>query len=198
MRAGEDVQFRPTVVLCVGAEGRAVGAWLTSLLPSLDPPLREGIALLCADAPATDDEPLVGSWLDDEPAAGDDADDSTAGREPHTLALYTRIIEALRGRRADDQSALRRRGVLDDAVISRIKEAGYGVPRGMVALWIAAAADSPLLAESVAAAQTALRSDGVKGWTLLALTNNYPLDPTEHQLQEQRCGAQPWEALLVG
>ncbi len=206
MRGGEGIQFRPTIVLCVGAEGRAVGDWLISLLPSLDPPLREGIALLCADAPASDGAPLSGSWLDDTPAAAEPDpeptdggdDDSTPAGEPPTLELPTRVIEALRGRRADDQSALRQRGVLDDAVISRIKDAGYGVPRGMVVVWIVAAADSPLLAESVAAAQTALRSEGVAGWTLLALTNSYPLDPAEHQLQEQRCGAQPWEALLVG
>src|SRR6185312_8151172 len=168
MRGGEGIQFRPTIVLCVGAEGRAVGDWLISLLPSLDPPLREGIALLCTDAPASDDAPLSGSWLDDAPAAAEPADgaddDSTPDAEPPALALPTRIIEALRGRRADDQSALRRRGVLDDAVISRIKDAGYGVPRGMVVVWIAAAADSPLLAESVAAVQTALRSEGVAGW----------------------------------
>ncbi|HEX2348307.1 MAG TPA: hypothetical protein VHI51_07715, partial [Ktedonobacterales bacterium] len=138
---------------------------------------------------------LSGLGADSQPSATD---------EPAAMALPTRIIEALRGRRAagrdgrDGRGALARRGVLDDAIISPIKDAGYGVPRGMVALWIAAAADSPLLAGAIEAAQTALRSDGVEGWTLLALTNAYPLDPAEHLAQEQRCGAQPWEALLVG
>ena len=219
MRGGEGIQFRPTIVLCLGAEGRAVGDWLAALLPSLDPPLRDAVALLGADAPARDGDPLMGRWLGDDgdasaASASADSTDSLSGLgddsqpsatdEPAAVALPTRIIEALRGRRAagragrDGRGALARRGVLDDAIISPIKEAGYGVPRGMVALWIAAAADSPLLAEAIAAAQTALRSDGVEGWTLLALTNAYPLDPAEHLAQEQRCGAQPWEALLVG
>lgn len=201
MRGGAGIQFRPTIVLCVGAAGRAVGDWLTALLPSLDAPLREGVALLSADEPAAAGKPLAGSWLDDDPTAEDadrDENDSGAGAESPDVTLPTRIIEALRGRRAAGQTHLRRRGVLDDAIISRIKDVGYGVPRGMVALWIAAAADSPLLAEVIAAAQTALRSEGVEGWTLLALTNTYPLDPEEHLRQEQRCAAQPWEALLVG
>lgn len=207
MRGGEGIQFRPTIVLCLGAEGRAVGDWLVSLLPSLDPPLRDAVALLGADAPLSDGDPLTGVWLGDPGATGsgmgatDDSgsfDDVSQPSQPLAVPLATRIIEALRGRRADGRRALARRGVLDDAIISPIKDAGYGVPRGMVALWIAAAADSPLLAAAIAAAQTALRSDGVEGWTLLALTNAYPLDPAEHLAQEQRCGAQPWEALLVG
>lgn len=211
MRGGEGIQFRPTIVLCLGAEGRAVGDWLASLLPSLDPPLRDAVALLGADAPVSDGEPLAGVWLGDDASASGasgpstaDATDSSISLDdsqpsrPLAVPLATRIIEALRGRRADGRGALARRGVLDDAIISPIKDAGYGVPRGMVALWIAAAADSPLLAEAISAAQTALRIDGVEGWTLLALTNAYPLDPAEHLAQEQRCGAQPWEALLVG
>ncbi|HEX2348107.1 MAG TPA: hypothetical protein VHI51_06680, partial [Ktedonobacterales bacterium] len=202
MRGGEGIQFRPTIVLCLGAEGRAVGDWLVSLLPSLDPPLRDAVALLGADAPISAGDPLTGVWLGD-PATGsaagatDDSgsfDDVSQPSQPLAVPLATRIIEALRGRRADGRGALARRGVLDDAIISPIKDAGYGVPRGMVALWIAAAADSPLLADAIAAAQTALRSDGVEGWTLLTLTNAYPLDPAEHLAQEQRCGTQPWEA----
>lgn len=193
MRGSEGIQFRPTVVLCLDAEGRAVGSWLASLLPSLDQPLRAGVALLAVNDEPGPDSALTGAWLND--AQRDDADD-----EP-PVPLETRVIEALRGRRAEPgvaRSALLRRGVLDDAVISRVKEAGYAVPRGMVVVWVAAAASSPALARVVTATRAALRSDGVEGWVLLALTNTYPLDPAGHQLQEQRCAAQPWEALLVG
>lgn len=206
MRGSEGVQFRPTIVLCVGAEGRAAGKWLASLLPSLDAPLRASVAMLGADDADGAGESLTGVWLNDEDSEAPDmgaslSDDSEAEGEPPALPLSTRIIEALRGCRAAPtlaHSPLKRRGVLDDAVVARIKDAGYGVPRGMVAVWIAAAAGSPLLAGVIAATQTALRSDGVEGWILLALTNTYPLDPVEHQRQEQRCAAQPWGAWLVG
>lgn len=197
MQGGKGIQFRPTVVLCLGAEGRAVGEWLSSLLPSLDAPLREAVALLGSDGPAAEDEPIAGYWIGDATAERA-SDDSSGEREPLLDALPTRIIEALRGRRLAGQSALQRRGVLDDATISRIKDAGYGVPRGMATIWLVAAADSPLLADAIAATQTALRSDGVEGWTLLALINRYPLDPEGHRLQEERCAAQPWEEWLVG
>jgi hypothetical protein len=193
MRGSEGIQFRPTVVLCLDAEGRAVVEWLASLLPSLDQPLRAGVALLSVSDEPAPGGALTGAWLND--AQRDDADD-----EP-PVPLETCVIEALRGRRAEPgvaRSALLRRGVLDDAVISRVREAGYAVPRGMVVVWVAAAASSPALARVVAATRAALGSDGVEGWVLLALTNTYPLDPAGHQLQEQRCAAQPWEALLVG
>src|SRR6478736_2357752 len=106
MRGGEGIQFRPTIVLCLGAEGRAVGDWLVSLLPSLDPPLRDAVALLGADAPLSDGDPLTGVWLGDPAAAGsaaratDDSgsfEDVSQPSQPLAVPLATRIIEALRG-----------------------------------------------------------------------------------------------------
>jgi hypothetical protein len=200
-RGSEEIQFKPTVTLCLDAEGRAIGSWLGSLLPSLDQPLRGGVALLAVNDGAGDGStPLTGVWLD-EIGSAERAAPALSDEEEQPVALETRIIEALRGRRAGPNVAyapLLRRGVLDDAIISQIKDSGYGVPRGAVAVWIAAAATSPRLADVVAATRAALRSDGVEGWILLALTNNYPLDPTEHLRQEEASAAQPWEALLVG
>jgi hypothetical protein len=201
LRGGEGaqgVQFRPTITLCLGAEGSAVGVWLASLLPNLDPTLRAGVALLSVNDDDGAGASLTGVWLD-EPDGARDASSELEDESP--VPLETRIIEALRGRRVTPGQAngpLLRRGVLDDAVISRIKDAGYGVPRGVVAVWIAAAAEAPNLENVIAATRAALRTDGVEGLILLALTNTYPLDPAEHQLQEERCAAQPWEALLVG
>jgi hypothetical protein len=194
VRGSEGVQFRPTVVLCLDTEGRATGEWLSSLLPSLDAPLRDGVALLGVNDTPGPDGALTGAWLEHEGGA-------TGGDDMPPVPLSTCIIEALRGRRAEPgraQSDLLRRGVLDDAVISRVKEAGYGMPRGMVVVWIVAAASSPRLERVIAATRAALRSDGVEGWVLLALTNTYPLDPAAHLRQEELCAAQPWDALLVG
>lgn len=202
MQGGKGIQFRPTVVLCLGEEGKAVGEWLSSLLPSLDPSLCDAVALLGSDGLVAAGEPIAGYWLEDIPATQADAADTFGGAGdddgPPLEPLTTRVIEALRGRRHAGAHTLHRRGVLDDATISRIKAAGYGVPRGMVTIWLVGAADSPLLADAIAATQTALRSDGVEGLALLALINRYPLDPEGHREQEERCAAQPWEEWLVG
>ncbi len=74
MQGGVGVQFRPTIVLCLGAEGRAVGEWLVSLLPSLDAPLRAGVALLAASEPVgvtEPDAPLMSAWLAEDAEAAD-------------------------------------------------------------------------------------------------------------------------------
>src|SRR5260221_2971886 len=40
------LRFRPTIVICAGEEGQAVGGQLATLLPSLDPFCRPGLPLL--------------------------------------------------------------------------------------------------------------------------------------------------------
>ena len=43
------LHFRPTVMVCVGTEGREIGEQLVLLLPSLDPARRAGVAVLAVE-----------------------------------------------------------------------------------------------------------------------------------------------------
>jgi hypothetical protein len=201
------IRFRPAIVLCVGDRGREVGAQLATLLPGLDDARRAGIALLSVDD-VRDDESniLLGSWYDpglsavaSQPGPLPDDTPISLDRRP----LPTLIIEGLRGQhyehytRSMPETHLRR-GVLDDAVVGRIRDNGYSVPRAMAVVWIVAAADSPLLLEIARTVRAALRSESVESWVLLALPNIYPHDPAEHLAQEERVADQPWRELLVG
>src|SRR5260221_4933941 len=48
------LRFRPTIVICAGEEGQAVGGQLSTLLPSPDPFRRPGVALLAVAPPGAD------------------------------------------------------------------------------------------------------------------------------------------------
>ncbi len=190
-------RFRPTVVLCLGEEGKVVGAQLALLLPALDSARRAGVALLVADVTA-DGGAHAGVFDPGALAAAGAARLSFPPiRDPRPLPLA--IVEALRG---EDPHALRpaapRKGVLDDTVITGIRDAGYAVPRPTVVIWIAAAAGSPWLASTCTAVRDAAASERVDAWVLLALTNIYPRETEAHAERAARCAAQPWDALLVG
>ncbi|HEX6543520.1 MAG TPA: hypothetical protein VF040_17310, partial [Ktedonobacterales bacterium] len=206
MATSTPIRFRPTIVLCVGDRGREVGAQLSMLLPGLDEARRAGIALLTVDDLRGDDGALLGTWYDPGLSAvasqpGPLPDDTPVSLDRRPLPRL--VIEGLRGQhyehfaRSTPEARLRR-GVLDDAIVGRISESGYSVPRAMVVVWIVAAADSPLLLEVARDVRTALRSESVESWALLALPNSYPHDPSEHQAQEERIADQPWRELLVG
>ena len=209
MATSTPIRFRPTIVLCVGDRGREVGAQLSTLLPGLDEARQAGIALLAVDDLRDDEGALLGSWYDPGLSAvasqlGPLPDDTpiSINRSP----LPTLVIEGLRGQRYEHHThqtrpapdAQLRRGVLDDAVVGHIRDRGYSVPRAMVVVWIVIAADSPLLLEVARDVRTALRSESVESWVLLALPNIYPHDPAEHLAQEERVADQPWRELLVG
>src|SRR5262249_45746683 len=158
------LRFRPTVVVCVGDEGRAVGAQLATLLPSLDTFRRPGIALLAVgdeDANGDDNGARAvtgGHWLDADvldiaPGLDTRAGGRLEGERPGaaSVPLTTLLVQALRGedpQRVPAQAADRepRPGVLADATLQRIKAAGYLVPRSAVVVWIAAATASPRIA----------------------------------------------------
>ena len=190
-------RFRPTVVLCLGEEGKAVGAQLALLLSALDGARRAGVALLAADVTA--DGGMHAGIFDPGALAAVGAARLALPpiRAPRPLSLA--LVEALRG---DDPHATRssspRKGVLDDTVITAIRDAGYAVPRPTVVIWIAAAAGSSALASACAAVRDAVASERVDAWVLLALTNIYPRDTEAHAERAARCAAQPWDALLVG
>jgi hypothetical protein len=193
-------RFRPTVVLCLGEEGKAVGAQLSLLLPALDTARRSGVALLAADVDAQGNthagvfDPGVAFAAH---AAGAVRLALPPIRDPQPLSLA--IVEALRGEDPHTgRSAAPRKGVLDDTVITNIRDAGYAVPRPTVVVWIAAAAGSPWLASVCAAVRDAVASERVEAWVLLALTNVYPRDTAAHAERAASCAAQPWDALLVG
>ena len=206
MATSTPIRFRPTIVLCVGDRGREVGAQLSMLLPGLDDARQAGIALLAVDDLRDDEGALLGSWYDPGLSAvasqlGPLPDDTPISviRSP----LPTLVIEGLRGQRYEHYArptfdAQIRRGVLDDAVVGRIRDQGYSVPRAMAVVWIVAAADSPLLLEIARDVRTALHSESVESWVLLALPNIYPHDPAEHLKQEERIADQPWREMLVG
>lgn len=197
-------RFRPTVVLCLGEEGKAVGAQLALLLPALDSARRSGVALLAADF-AADGSAHAGVFdpgvaFAAQPATGAARPAFPTIRDPRPLPLV--VVEALRGEDPHTPHAGRsiapRKGVLDDTVITGIRDAGYAVPRPTVVVWISAAAGSPWLASVCAAVRDAVASERVDAWVLLALTNVYPRDTEAHAERAARCAAQPWDALLVG
>jgi hypothetical protein len=179
-------RFRPVVVLCVGDEGRAIGAQLSVLLASeMDAARRACVALLSVDAAS--DGTLTGGWLDSG---------ASPAHTPHPLPRA--VVEALRGEAPTLRTHERRTGVLDDYAIARVRDDGYAVPKASVVVWIATAAPFPWLASAAGAVAEALRVERVEGWTLLALSNVYPRDPAAHRERERRCAEQPWEELLVG
>ncbi|HEX6818715.1 MAG TPA: hypothetical protein VF120_10100, partial [Ktedonobacterales bacterium] len=119
MTTDKTLRFRPAVVVCVGQQGREVGAQLETLLAEWveqGDPRRAGVAVIEVDAPALpsysrgvaqvgefdtgeDDMPeigpLVGGWmqsrLDAERATG-------TPRHAGDVPLSRLIVEALRGR----------------------------------------------------------------------------------------------------
>jgi len=193
-------RFRPTVVLCLGEEGKAVGAQLALLLPALDTARRSGVALLTAASDAQGNT-HAGVF---NPGMAFAAQATGANRlafppirDPRPLPLA--VVEALRGEDPHSTHTIApRKGVLDDTVITGIRDAGYAVPRPTVVIWIAAAAGSPWLASVCAAVRDAAVSERVDAWVLLALTNVYPRDTAAHAERAARCAEQPWDALLVG
>jgi hypothetical protein len=199
------LRFRPTVVICVGEQGRAVGEQLALLLPGLDAARRAGVAMLAVnEVGAGEGDRSAGSWLELAPALVEEPlllspVGGEAGRGGGT-PLSLLMVEALRGQNPRDLPEGRQphRGVLDDLVVRRIREAGYGVPRATVVVWVAAAAASPALVPIVREVRAALQSEDVEGWVLLALPNTYPRDVVSHAAQAQRCHDQEWPALLVG
>ncbi len=189
------LRFRPTVVLCVGDEGREVGAHLGTLLAGLDAPRRAGVALL---AVREERGQLAGGWF--EPGAEAVTGYAPAGEVGPTIPVELLTVEALRGQGPERvvPGAARRSGVLEDAVLARITEEGAAVPRALAVVWVVAAADSPHIERVCAAVRAAVESERVACWVLLALTNVYPRDPERHREQAARCAAQPWQRLLVG
>jgi hypothetical protein len=181
----------------VGEQGRAVGEQLALLLPGLDPARQAGIALVTVDEARSDvGAGLSGSWYRPDPA-GEAPPPAFADDQGTPLSRL--MVEALRGQ--DPRSLPARTqpqfGVLDDLVVRRIHEAGYVVPRAMVVVWVAAAADSPAVVPITGEIRRALASEDVEGWVLLALTNIYPRDPKDHAEHAARCRQQAWEPLLV-
>jgi hypothetical protein len=191
------LRFRPTVVICVGEQGRAVGEQLTLLLPGLDAARRAGVALLAVtEADPEEEERIVGSWMEEALLSPHTGEAGSGAGTPLSLLM----VEALRGQNPRDlpEHQEPHRGVLDDLVVRRIREAGYGVPRATVVVWVAAAADSRALVPVVREVRKALQSEDVEGWVLLALPNIYHRDPDLHADQAQRCHDQQWVALLGG
>jgi len=205
------LRFRPTIVICAGEEGRAVGGQLATLLPSLDAFRRPGVALLSvahagADSADSADGP-TGRWLDADaleiaPSGARPGGGAPAREEPAEggVPLTTLIVEALRGedpRRPHPAGRPPHAGVLDDATLQRIKAAGYLVPKTAVVVWIAAATASPLIATIAESIRAAAHSEQVECWVLLALTTVYSREPEEHRRQEALSAAQPWQRLLL-
>ncbi|HEX6122063.1 MAG TPA: hypothetical protein VFY89_02830, partial [Ktedonobacterales bacterium] len=195
------LRFRPTVVICVGEQGRAVGEQLALLLPGLDAARRAGVAMLAVtEASPEEEDRVVGSWMDPAVWSGDHLHLSREVGSGVGTPLSLLMVEALRGQNPRDlpEHQAPHRGVLDDLVVRRVREAGYGVPRATVVVWLAAAAHSPSLVPIVREVRAALRSEEVEAWILLALPNIYPRDLISHAVQAQRCHDQAWPALLVG
>jgi hypothetical protein len=201
------LHFRPTVVVCVGVEGREIGEQLALLLPSLDPARRAGVAVLAVDEEAFDSQGrLVGRWFDPDLAA---VIEHTFGAPPSSgtpltpFTPYTPLpllmVEALRGqdaRTAAPGESLRR-GVLDDSTITRIQDDVSAVSKMSAVVWIAAAVESPLLMPVADAIRTAMATEHVEALVLLALANIPPHEPETHRAHDAICGAQPWESLLL-
>jgi hypothetical protein len=192
------LRFRPTVVVCLGEEGQAVGSQLAVLLPNLDPARRAGVALLAVNEGTIDSHGHpVGRWFD--PGLGAVTGEVSYTDEPETTPLPTLVVEALRGQdpRQVPAGQTPRRGVLDDSVVWRIKDAGYAVPKAMAVVWVAAPTHTPWLECVIESINAALRSEGVDGWVVLALTTVYPRDPSQHARQAAQCGQQPWGKFLL-
>ena len=201
------LHFRPTVVVCVGVEGREIGEQLALLLPSLDPARRAGVAVLAVDEEAFDARGrLVGRWFDPDLAA---VMEHTFGGPPSsgtTLTPFTPLtplpllmVEALRGQdaRAAIPGESLRRGVLDDSTITRIQDDVSAVSKMSAVVWIAGAIESPLLMPVADAIRTAMATEHVEALVLLALANIPPHEPEAHRAHDALCGAQPWESLLL-
>jgi hypothetical protein len=197
------LHFRPTVIVCVGSEGREIGEQLVLLLPSLDPARRAGVAVVAVEDEAFDTSGrLVGRWFDPDPAAVIEhttalCDPSLSASPPTSLPLL--IVEALRGQdaRAVAQGTPLRRGVLDDSTITRIQDDSSAVSRMSAVVWIAAALESPLLVPTADAIRSAMESEHQEALVLLALTNIPPHDPEAHRKHDVICGQQPWDELLL-
>ena len=196
------LHFRPTVIVCVGTEGREIGEQLVLLLPSLDPARRAGVAVVAVEDDAFDTNGrLVGRWFDPDPAAVIEhtalSDPSVSASPPTPLPLL--VVEALRGQdaRAVSQGTLLRRGVLDDSTITRIQDDSSAVSRMSAVVWIAAALESPLLLPTADAIRGAMESEHLEALVLLALTNIPPHDPEAHRKHDILCGEQRWSDLLL-
>ena len=196
------LHFRPTVIVCVGTEGREIGEQLVLLLPSLDPARRAGVAVLAVEDEAFDSNgQLVGRWFDPDPVA---VIEHTTLRNPSLSAspstsLPLLVVEALRGQDARTASTGTplRRGVLDDSTITRIQDDSSAVSRMSAVVWIAAALASPLLLPTADAIHRAMESEHLEALVLLALTNIPPHDPEAHRQHDILCGEQPWADLLL-
>jgi hypothetical protein len=192
------LRFRPTIVVCVGPEGKEIGAQLGVLLPSLDAARLAGVALLAAHE---HDGALTGRWFMPgvEAVTGEEFASAEADEEGPDTPLDLLVVQALRGQDISQAAVgtTRRHGVLEDTVLWRIKDEGTALPEATVVVWVAAAADTPILEDVCRAIQAATRSEHVDCQVMLALSNTYPHDPDEHRAQAIRCAEQPWKRLLV-
>ena len=196
------LHFRPTVVVCVGTAGTEIGEQLAVMLPSLDPARRAGVAVLAVEDSSLDGggRPL-GHWFDPDLAAviehAEFAGDPALSVPPTPLPLL--MVEALRGQdsRVASSSTPSHRGVLDDATITRIQDDSSTVSRMSAVVWIAAAAESPLLLPVAESVRIAMESEHVESLVLLALANIPPHDPEAHRAHDDLCGKQPWVPLLL-
>ena len=196
------LHFRPTVIVCVGTAGREIGEQLVVLLPSLDPARRAGVAVLGVDDSSLDTagRPL-GHWFDPDLAAVIEhsafAGAPSSSAPPTPLPLL--MVEALRGQdsRVVPASTPSHRGVLDDATINRIQDDSSTVSRMSAVVWIAAAAESPLLLPVAESVRIAMESEHIESLVLLALANIPPHEPVAHRAHDDLCGKQPWVPLLL-